>query len=322
MYAGHETSNIVPSIPYRYLLAGSLVAALLLTTIVARPANPDLWAQAVFDWLHVPVFGIIAVCSFVMTPSTWRLRYRLLVAATATFALGLLTESAQTLQPNRSASAHDLLNDMLGAAAFLALLTALAPGLPLSRPVRVSLVLVSAGLVGWSLTQPAKVFPAYIDRYRHVPSIAPINSRKSRLFFDLRNTIVRYTNGPEEGTVEPEFLFGEDGSASIDFHDPWPDWSGREALVLEISNMESTPLSLTLRIHDREHLRGNQPGSDRFRSNLTIPPGRHALTFPMDVIENAPTTRKMDLTRIDGLIIYRSGQGSSRRFRIHDIRLE
>ena len=310
------------ALPYRYLLAGSLVATLILTTIFVRPAHPDLWAQAVFDWLHVPVFGLIAVSVFLMSPSRWDWRIRMLVAAMTAALLGFLTEAVQTLQRARSASVHDILNDMLGATAFLSLLIALTPGLSVSRHLRTLLLILSAGLVGWSLTPPAKIFMAYVERYRQVPSIAPVSSRNSRLFFDLENTIVRYLDGPEPGAVEPEFLFGVDGSASIDFHDPWPNWSDSDLLILDISNMESTPLSVTLRIHDREHLRGDQPGSDRFRSRLTIPPGRHALTFAMQEIESAPDSRGMDLTRIDGLVIYRSSQDSGRRFRIHDIRLE
>ena len=279
------------SLRNRYLLAGSLVAALLATTVVSPPAHLDLWAQAVFDWLHVPVFGLIAGSAFLITPSKWDWRYRLLAAATAALILGLLTEAAQTLLPSRSASAHDVLNDLVGAAACLGLITSFAPGLPVSRHLRILLILISAGLVGWSLSQPAKIFMAYAERYRQVPSIAPMQSRSSRLFFDLRNTTVRYISAPEGSEVVPEFLFGMEDAASINFHDPWPDWSRYTFLVLEFDNPGDVAISANLRIHDRAHLDGDQPGSDRFRTRLTVPPGSHALRLALDDIERAPSIR-------------------------------
>jgi hypothetical protein len=307
---------------YRLLLSGSFLFGLLAATMLAGPDGSDLWVQAVFNWLHVPVFGLVAGCLFVITPSRWDWRFRIAATAGSAVALGVATEAVQTTLPTRNASIDDLISDVIGVAVFLGLLISLAPCVVATRNTRICVMLLSATLLCWSLYEPAKMSMAYLERSRQVPSIIPVRSRQIRFFIALQNTSIGYVTGQDGKSVIPEFRFDDKDNAKIEFHDPWPDWSGYETLLLEVTNLDSAPLSVTLRIHDREHLRGDRSGSDRFRRRLNIPPGRHALKFSMQEIEHAPVSRPIDLTQIEGVVIFRSGKGAARRFRIHDLRLE
>ena len=299
-----------------------MVASLLLALFVIRPRHPDLWLQIVLDWLHVPLFGLIAIGLFAATTQRWQLWQRLLLSFSAAVLLSMATEAIQIPMATRNASAHDLGNDLLGAVAFLCLVSAFARGSPVSPNRRVYLVVASIVLIAWSAKPVAQVSAAYLERYRQAPSIAPLRSRSSRLFFHLGNATVRYLENPADDRVEPEFRLAREGSAGVDFHDPLPDWRSYDTLIVDISNTSDALLTLAIRVHDREHLRGDQPGSDRFRREFSLAPGRHRLNIELAAITRAPADRTMDLGRIDGLVIYRTGSGSGRRFILHDIRLE
>ena len=95
---------------------------LLVGLAVAIPGNgftgslldlvPGNWR----DWAHVPAYGLLAWLAMVgFRLRGWPLRYALLVGVGFSGVFGLWTEVAQGTAPGREASAHDLLNDLLGA---------------------------------------------------------------------------------------------------------------------------------------------------------------------------------------------------------------
>ena len=58
----------------KMLLSGPLaiIAALLATVFAPRPANPGLWLETLFEWLHAPVFGLISLAILSLCPKSWR----------------------------------------------------------------------------------------------------------------------------------------------------------------------------------------------------------------------------------------------------------
>lgn len=68
------------------------------------------------DWAHVPAYGLLAWLAMVgFRRRGWPIGYALLVGIVLSGVFGLWTEVAQGTAPGREASAHDLLNDLLGA---------------------------------------------------------------------------------------------------------------------------------------------------------------------------------------------------------------
>ncbi len=306
----------------RRRVAAILVVALLAAITLYQPSRTGLWLQSFYDWLHVPLFGLIATGLLFASPTGWHWSRKLLFASVATAVLGSATELVQLLVPARNASYSDLANDLLGVAAFMGLVAAFGGTIPAPRVLKAALLGVSAAMLAWSAAPLTNVTLAYWERHREAPSIAPLRSRKSRLFFLLENTTVHYDGRTEHGRVLPKFQFSRERSSSVNFHDPLPDWRGFDTLLIDIANAGPSEFCFVLRVHDRKHLEGDQPGSDRFRREFCIAEGRHELSIDLADIAGAPADREMDLGRIEGIVIYRRKPGPGRRFALHDMRLE
>jgi len=303
-------------------LLGSAVVLLLVVVQFFAPAHPDLWWQVFFEALHAPVFGIIAVCLLAMTPPTWHWQRRIIASLAGTLLLALLSELAQIPLPNRSASVSDLANDLLGALAFVSAAVVLSPRFHVPSGRGRWLILLAALLLIWPFKPLANVSAAYWERYEQLPSIAPLGSEDSRLFYYLNNAQVQFVGGSEPGRIAHMITFGAAGSSSIDFHDPWSDWRPYRALVLDIDIPGDKPLPLMIRIHDKAHLRGDQPHEDRFNRLLELAPGRESIRIELADIEQAPAGRYMDMGHIDGVVLFGAAKEAGRRFIIHDLRLE
>lgn len=303
------------------IILAIIIVALLATVQFLRPPSPDLWWQSLFQALHAPLFGLIAIFVLLMTPSDWPWRRRIAATAGGVLALSLISEAAQIPMPGRSASLSDLVNDWAGAAAFLSAGILLLPNSPV-KPGRGRYLLLFALLLMILPARPfASVSAAYWQRYQQLPSIAPFNARASRMFYALENAIVVIEDaGPD--SILTEFRFGKRGASAVDFHDPWSDWSGYDHLVIDLENLNSDELRLTIRIHDELHLRGDQPYEDRFNRRLEFEVGREPIRIAVADIESAPAERRLDIQHIDGVVIFGTENQAGSRFIIHDIRLE
>ncbi|MDX1634250.1 MAG: succinyl-CoA synthetase subunit beta [Marinobacter sp.] len=100
------------------------------------------------------------------------------------------------------------------------------------------------------------------------------------------------------------------------------DWQGYRALRVEVYNPDPQPLTLTLRIHDLQHDRGQQAYRDRFNRRLVLAPGANRFVVPLAEIEQAPAGRMMDMARIRRLGLFASALPAPRRVYLLDLRLE
>ncbi len=81
-------------------------------------------------------------------------------------------------------------------------------------------------------------------------------------------------------------------------------------------------MTVNIRVHDRVHRRGSQPYSDRFNLNTNLEPGREVIRISMDTIRRAPDSREMNMTEIDGLVVFVTRSEAGRSLVLHSIRLE
>ena len=82
------------------------------------------------------------------------------------------------------------------------------------------------------------------------------------------------------------------------------DWSGFHILSVDLFNAEPSMLSLTLRVHDKQHSRGKQLYQDRFNRSFLLKPGWNHLDIPLQDIAVALQSRAMDLSAIENLAFF------------------
>ena len=302
-------------------IAVALVALMLLLIQFGRPSPSGMWMSTLYESMHVLLFGVIALCVIVITPAHWQRRRRLLTIAIVVVALSLLSEAAQ-IPTDRDASMEDLVADWLGAAAFALIAISFSASFRLDRRYRMLLVPLGIVLLVWALLPLAKVSAAYVERDRNLPDLVVFDGHFSRSFMRIQNaTLVAQRNATSGGTSALITL--NDGAwPGVVLHDLYPNWSRFTALVIELENPQTSPLKLNLRVDDDKHRFGEQRYSDRYNLRFEVPPGETTLRIPLTDIENGPADRRMDLSAIDGLVLFAARSEAGRRFLIHSIRLE
>ncbi|MDJ0919118.1 MAG: VanZ family protein [Woeseiaceae bacterium] len=299
----------------------SIAAVLLLVIQFGRPSPSGLWMSTLYESMHVLLFGLIALCVVVATPHHWKRRRRLAFMIGAVFALSLLSEAAQ-IPLDRDASLDDLIADWLGAAGFASIAIAFAKSFRMSGAARTALVAGGIAVLAWALLPLAKVSAAYIERNQAVPELVVFDARYNSTFMRTQNvTLTKQSRGSAGGVSAHVRL--EDGPwPGVILRDLYPDWTDYEALVIELQNPEAILLNLNVRVDDDEHRFGEQRYSDRYNLRFELEPGTKMLRIPISDIADGPATRKMDVSSIDGVIIFGVRKDAGRTFLIHSIRLE
>ena len=100
------------------------------------------------------------------------------------------------------------------------------------------------------------------------------------------------------------------------------DWTEYSFLKFEIYYPENDSLSFTCRIHDGSHTKGNQAYNDRFNHQYVLHYGWNEISIPLNDIENAPKSRKMDMTDIRAIGIFTIRLPESKRIYLDYVRLE
>jgi len=300
-----------------------LVTALLLLLHLVSPPTTGLWMQTFANSLHVPVFGTIALCIFVLagTIEGFDLRQRAVTAIGATFLLGALSEAAQIPGP-RHASIEDLVSDWLGAAGVVLLAMAISRAGSISRPLRGTVAIAGTSLLLIAVAPLIQISAAYIERNIQKPLIVSFDSHFGRRFFLLQHARLRLSRQAETGKNIANIVLLEGAWPGLIMHDVWPDWRAYSSLVIELGLSGDLPLDINIRVHDRLHTKGQQPHNDRFNMEYVLRPGVHTLRVPLARIMNGPANRQMDLSEIEGIVIFCSAGQAGRSFQLASIRLE
>ncbi len=82
------------------------------------------------------------------------------------------------------------------------------------------------------------------------------------------------------------------------------DWRNYKTLTLRIYNPLTRPISITCRIHDRQHTQGVQRYNDRFNHPFLLTQGWNNIEVNLNDVAQAPRNREMDLGQIRGLGIF------------------
>jgi VanZ family protein len=309
--------------PAAALLMLSVSIGLLLLLHFYHPAPSGLWLKSLLESLHAPVFGVVALSIFVSTGlrSDWSLGRRLVTAFAASVALGVLSEAAQ-IAGSRDASLEDLISDWLGAGATLLIAVAFVSRNDLRRVTRYGLASAGLALFLVALWRFIGVSAAYAERNFQQPVLVSFDARFGQAFRYIQHATLQLQPDQLTGRTIGVITLAEGAWPGLIFNDIWPDWREHSALVVEFGLGGNTPLEINVRVHDRTHKLGDQPFGDRFNLSYELQPGRHALRIPLEEIRNAPKGRQMDLSQIEGIVVFCSANHVGRQFQLFEIRLE
>ena len=305
----------------KLLLLGS--AVLLLLIHVFEPNVVGLWAQVLYNSLHVPVFGFIALSIYVATTARerWDFRKRALITFAAVFALSILSEAAQIPGP-RDASLQDLVSDWLGATAALLFALAFDSGGEIKRRNKIAAAIAGTAILIFALSSLIVVSAAYAERSHQHPVLVSFSARFGHYFRRMQNASLVVLRDEKYGQLSGQITLNEGAWPGIIFHDIWPDWRDYSALLVEFHLDGDKPLDVNIRIHDQDHRLGEQPYDDRFNKAIRLLPGHNTLLIPLEEIRDAPAKRKMDLSQIHEIIIFGTRNEAGRAFQILEIRLQ
>ncbi len=294
----------------------AIIVVALITVFVPRPSNAGLWLETLFEWLHVPVFGVIALACLALLPKSWPDWRRFGFAFSVALLLGVLTEAIQ-IPMQRDASWEDIFADGTGAAVFL--LGAFSLGR--KHPLAVLSSLVALGLLTASAWPVIEVTRAIVHRNAQFPIIFGGDIESETAFVSGRNVRMETQWDAALGRMYTRLEMASGESLGVEVRDLVANWSGYSVLELDLELEGEHDLPITLRIHDRFHRRGSQPHNDRFNRRFQLQPGRQILRIPLDDIEAAPRGRAMDMTDIEALIIFSGEVSDQRAIRLYEIRL-
>ena len=305
------------------LMLLAVSAGLLLLLHFYEPAPSGLWTDTLLESLHVPIFGIIALSLFVATGlrTDWRPAKRVAFVCVAATALALLSESAQISGP-RDASFEDLMSDWLGASAALLFALALSGRHLYPLAARFSVALAGLALCLIALWPFISVSIAYIERNVQQPILVSFDARIGRVFRHTQHATLHLSHDQVSKKTIGHITLEEGAWPGLIFNDIWPDWRDYSTLVIDFGLEGNEPLEINIRVHDRAHKLGDQPYNDRFNLSYKLQPGRHTLRVPLEQIRNAPKGRQMDLSQIEGIVVFCSAGHAGRQFQLVEIRLE
>jgi hypothetical protein len=96
--------------------------------------------------------------------------------------------------------------------------------------------------------------------------------------------------------------FAAGARPGLQLFEPPPDWSGKDTLVIDMTNPSSRPLPLVLRILDRTH---DWTHEDRFNQRLIIPAAsRTSVRIALAAVASSPRERRMDMTAIADVMLF------------------
>ena len=248
---------------------------------------------------HMLVFFLAAYLFYAFKPEFAERPFRtqvLFVLAAALLA-GCMIEGIQYFIPGRFASLKDIADNMAGAMVFLSFKNL--------RPLRKHLFFhVSIAAVTLLLLWP--LARAYLDEQtaeRQFPLLAG---------FETPFEHTRFVEAGGQFDVSDEYAFEGERSLKLKLGtntfsglslDYMPgNWEGYAYLHVAVYNPQLEPVEFNIRVHDIHHPEHRRAYLDRYNQKFALPPEQwNNIVISVDDIKNAPSTRKMNMNKIDGI---------------------
>lgn len=279
--------------------------------------NPDISSQVfktLMDFGHVFIFGLIAVIINKGLDKKRHARTNRIIAFLAAVFLGFVVEVFQLGMKDRFFELGDLLNDAIGAFAFLAIAAVYKTRSKalFMRTLSVILIIL-AGL---------PFYLSCIDYRLNLNRFPVINSFETRLetssWIKNKAEITRtMLSGKKDYSAELKLHPGEfSGVCREGFvHD----WRGYKTFSADVYLPIDNGLSITLRINDKLH---DNEFNDRFNTRIMLKPGLNHIRINLEDVRKSPATRPMDMSNVTRICFFASGLSKPETVYLDNIRLE
>ncbi len=285
------------------------------------PSHPVRSLKEAWNLGHIIYFALLPVLLIRFSRAkTFGVVRQAVLVVTATVALGLLVEILQT-GVNRSPDIGDLFRDVIGACVALFFL------LPLRKsiPARILLVLqtiiviciavqlIPTGLALLDEHQARSRFPVLADFE------TPLQAKRWR-----KKAV--FTIEKEPGHVDNKLMkvhLTTDTYSGVALEYFPGDWHNYAYFQFRMFNTDEGVLSVTCRIHDREHTKGKkrQQYNDRFNQTFELESGWNTITISLEDVRQAPDGREMDLKLIQNVGIFVIRQPEEKVIYLDDLKL-
>ena len=99
-------------------------------------------------------------------------------------------------------------------------------------------------------------------------------------------------------------------------------WTSARTLKISLYNPDTDPLPITCRIHDLQHVDGDEEYEDRFNRSFLLMQGWNHIEINLDEVKESPANRNMDMSRIRGLGLFVVSLPAPRILYLDNVRLE
>lgn len=125
---------------------------------------------------------------------------------------------------------------------------------------------------------------------------------------------------PGSALFDHRALWKNGPAASLRVDEPYPDWSGYRALVVQLDVRGAVTCHVMVRVQDRRH---DHRHEDRSNHAFKLPPGRESGNrIPMEEIRTAPMGRAMEMTANRGLVVLHAAGNPKTCFDVRWVMLE
>lgn len=262
------------------------------------------------DWSSGPVYKsawnlghilLFALMTLTVRPWQWLQGWRLWLAVTGVcLAAGIVIELLQ-YGHDREMDWRDLVRNLIGSWLIIAWRPLFFSG---NRKSAGSVLLVGLTtlLLLLELASTAQVIARQFQMNRQLPALYDFQREEPTPFWS--GTLTPSTAHALKGSKSLRIDLGTKTYSGASLHNFPSDWRGFATLSLTLFNPGSRPLSMTLRINDVEHDRGDNAYNDRFNFRLGLEPGINTFNIPLATIEQAPEQRSMDMTNVRRLGLF------------------
>ena len=289
-----------------YILIFAILFSLLLFPSVSFN---DILYNSILNYLHIPAFLFLTLLTYkilICFPSFRKMRTHILylITAASSFLSGLTAEIVQ-IGIDRDADIMDLIRNTAGiAGGIIVIALCIHADKGRMRRVLISFLILILTVPG---LKPALLSYVYFDNFLSFPVICDFESINDRFQVKSRYSDTGIIPVPNIWRSNPSkrllvVNFSKDTKyPGIQINGPFYDWSEYDSLKLSVFLLNRPAENLHIRIDD------NFPGGgwkNRFSQRFQILNGENHISIPVITIQNAPKTHKMDLKKIERIIIF------------------
>ncbi|WP_296930361.1 succinyl-CoA synthetase subunit beta [uncultured Marinobacter sp.] len=299
------------------LLAG--FASLLITPFLFV-GGPD-WAsgpllKSAWNLGHILLFALLTVA---IRPWRWLAGWRLWLGVTAVLlAVGIGIELIQG-EHNRDVDGRDLLRNLIGGWLIIAWRPVVLPGTRASAR-QYLLAATATLLLCFELGNTGLVAARQWQVHHQLPLLYDFSHQNPEPFWSGNPAVS--ANHAVNHPRSLKIALSTETYSGISLNNLPSDWRDFERLVITLFNPSTEPLALTLRINDVAHDRSDHAYNDRYNTRLILEPGFNTFTRNLADVENAPSDRTMDMSRIRRMGLFAVRLPEPRTVYLSDLRLD